>query len=68
MISENKWEKEHAFMASILDKTDLEKSIKWGAPVYTLKGNNVVSYLGFKNFFPSGFTMVFFLKIHIKFW
>lgn len=43
--------KEHAFMASILDKTDLEKSIKWGAPVYTLKGNNVVSYLGFKNFF-----------------
>ncbi|MBK9630458.1 MAG: YdeI/OmpD-associated family protein [Saprospiraceae bacterium] len=62
MISENKWEKEHAFMASILDKTDLEKSIKWGAPVYTLKGNNVVSYLGFKNFFSVWFYNGVFLK------
>lgn len=29
--------------------TDVEESIKWGAPVYTVNGKNVVSIAAFKN-------------------
>jgi uncharacterized protein YdeI (YjbR/CyaY-like superfamily) len=38
-------------IASILKKATLEKTIKWGAEVFTYNGNNVVSYGGFKNYF-----------------
>jgi len=62
MNFEEKWEAEQAFMTAILEKTTLEKSIKWGAPVYTHKGNNVVSFLGFKNFFSIWFHNGVFLK------
>ncbi|MBK9270539.1 MAG: YdeI/OmpD-associated family protein [Saprospiraceae bacterium] len=62
MNSKNKWKKEESLMAAILEKTGLEKTIKWGAPVYTYHTKNVVSYSGFKNFFSIWFYNGVFLK------
>ncbi len=56
------WEKELAHIASILAKTPLEKSIKWGAEVFTYNGRNVISYGGFKNYFAIWFYNGVFLK------
>jgi uncharacterized protein YdeI (YjbR/CyaY-like superfamily) len=51
----NQWSEELDRIASILDKFDLFKTVKWGANVYTYNGKNVVSYGGFKNFFTIWF-------------
>lgn len=51
----NNWSEELDRIASILDKFELVKTVKWGANVYTYNGKNVVSYGGFKNFFTIWF-------------
>jgi uncharacterized protein YdeI (YjbR/CyaY-like superfamily) len=66
MQSNTQWEKEIALLASILNKTPLEKSIKWGAEVFTYNGKNVVSYGGFKNYFTIWFYNGVFLKDQYK--
>ena len=53
--SDNPWHEELEKIATILNKTSLEIAIKWSAEVYTLKGKNVVSYGGFKNYFTIWF-------------
>lgn len=40
----------------------MEKSIKWGAEVFTHDGKNIVSYGGFKNYFTIWFYNGVFLK------
>ena len=56
MIQDNpQWEEELSLIASIIDKAPLDKSIKWGADVFTYNGKNVVSYGGFKHFFSIWF-------------
>lgn len=56
------WKKELAKIASIIAKSPLDKSIKWGAEVFTFNGKNVVSYGGFKNYFAIWFYNGVFLK------
>ena len=34
---------------AILNKTELEETVKWGAPVYTIAGKNVIGLSAFKN-------------------
>jgi uncharacterized protein YdeI (YjbR/CyaY-like superfamily) len=51
MNSETIWEEEILKLRAIIEKTGLEQKIKWGIPVYTHKGKNVVAALGFKNHF-----------------
>lgn len=58
----NQWSEELERIASILNKFDLIKTVKWGADVYTYNGKNVVSYGGFKNFFTLWFHNGVFLK------
>ena len=58
----SQWSEELDRIASILDKFDLVKTIKWGANVYTYNGKNVVSYGGFKNFFTLWFHNGVFLS------
>lgn len=60
--SDNPWHEELEKIATILNKTSLEIAIKWNAEVYTLKGKNVVSYGGFKNFFTIWFYNGVFLS------
>ena len=45
----NSWEKELQALRSVLQNTELEECIKWGTPVYTLNGKNVVGMAAFKN-------------------
>jgi uncharacterized protein YdeI (YjbR/CyaY-like superfamily) len=46
----------------ILLKTELEESIKWGAPVYSLDGKNVVGLGAFKSYVGLWFFQGTFLK------
>lgn len=56
------WSKELSIIAGIISKMPLEKSIKWGAEVFTFNNKNVVSYGGFKNYFAIWFYNGVFLK------
>lgn len=57
-----KWTEELSLLAEIIQKAPLEKTIKWGAEVYTFQGKNVISYAGFKNYFALWFYNGVFLK------
>ena len=43
------WEKELRELREMILTTDVEETIKWGAPVYTVNGKNVVAIAAFKN-------------------
>ena len=47
---------------SVLDQTELEESIKWGAPCYTIDGKNVVGLGAFKEHLAIWFFQGVFLK------
>lgn len=49
-------------LRKIILATELEETIKWGAPTYTLNGKNVVSLAGFKNHCALWFHQGAFLK------
>ena len=38
----NHWATELEILQTIISKTNLVETIKWGAPVYTLNGKNIV--------------------------
>ena len=58
----NQWSEELNCLTEILDKSGLEVVVKWGAPVYTLNGKNIVACGGFKNHFALWFYNGVFLK------
>lgn len=62
MSKDNKWAEELEKIASVLNKSGLEKAVKWGAEVFTYKGRNVVSYGGFKHYCTLWFYNGVFLK------
>lgn len=49
ILAHPSWEKELRELRQMILTTDVEESIKWGAPVYTVNGKNVVSIAAFKN-------------------
>jgi len=51
----NSWLKELAFLKSIIVKTELIETSKWGGIVYVLNGRNVIGIGGFKNYFAIWF-------------
>src|SRR5690606_23402823 len=53
---------ETELVVSILEGTEMSRSIKWGAPVYTINGKNVVGYGRFKHHFSIWFYNGVFLK------
>ncbi|MDT0644702.1 YdeI/OmpD-associated family protein [Zunongwangia sp. F363] len=44
-----KWQEELHVLREMMLSTELEETIKWGAPVYTLAGKNVAGLGAFKN-------------------
>ncbi|UAY55079.1 YdeI/OmpD-associated family protein [Arachidicoccus terrestris] len=62
MQNSKKWTEELEILAIIISKHPLEKTIKWGAEVFTYNGRNVVSYGGFKHHFTLWFYNGVFLK------
>lgn len=66
MHNNNKWTEELEMLSNIISEMPLEKSVKWGAEVFTYNGKNVVSYGGFKNYFTIWFYNGVFLKDKYK--
>lgn len=66
MKEEKQWSKELKELSRIISKSGLEKTIKWGADVFTYEGKNLISYGGFKKFFAIWFYNGVFLKDKYK--
>ncbi len=49
--AERQWPNELNRLCEILRATRLEETVKWGGPVYTYQGKNVVGVGGFKSYF-----------------
>jgi len=45
------WQPELITLRDILRETDMEESVKWGAPCYGFGTKNLVGMLGFKSYF-----------------
>jgi uncharacterized protein YdeI (YjbR/CyaY-like superfamily) len=58
----SKWSSELRLLRKLLLETELEEQIKWGAPVYSLNGKNVVGLGAFKNHYGIWFFQGVFLK------
>ncbi len=61
-----KWQKELLELRALLLETELEETIKWGAPVYSLAGKNIVGLAAFKNHYGLWFFQGVFLADHKK--
>ena len=62
----NGWQEELAYLREIIQKTALEEATKWGIPVFTYNGRNVVGLAGFKSHFTLWFYNGVFLKDEAK--
>lgn len=58
----NSWSEELELLKSIIVKTELVETTKWGGIVYVLNGKNVLGIGGFKNYFTIWFFNGVFLK------
>lgn len=56
------WATELDALKSIINTTGLVETTKWGGPVYTFNGKNVLGIGGFKNYFTIWFFKGVFLK------
>lgn len=62
MKSSTKWTEELDYLTSIMEKTELEETTKWGGPVYVCHGQNVLSIGAFKAYVAIWFFNGVFLK------
>jgi len=62
IIADEPWADEVMMLRDIILTTGLKEEIKWGGPIYTLDGKNVLAIGGFKNFFTIWFHNGAFLK------
>lgn len=62
----NQWGEELALLRTILEKTELVATNKWGGEVYTINNKNVLGIGGFKNYFTIWFWNGVFLKDEAK--
>lgn len=58
----NKWVEELELLKTIINKTKLVETIKWGTSVYTYKSKNVIGISGFKSYFGIWFFNGVFLN------
>lgn len=62
----NQWGEELGLLRTIIQKTELVETHKWGGEVYTINNKNVLGIGGFKNFFTIWFFNGVFLKDSAK--
>ncbi|MGJ3236901.1 YdeI/OmpD-associated family protein [Marivirga sp.] len=67
MNKNEKWRNELEFLRAIINKTELEKTNKWGGEVYTLNNGNVLMIGAFKNYVSLWFFNGVFLNDSYKF-
>ena len=58
----NQWAEELDVIKTIIAQTELEEMTKWGGPVYTVNGKNVVGVGGFKSYVGVWFFNGVFMK------
>ena len=64
----NKWDSSHLWaeeleiLKSVINKTPLTETVKWGGPSYTYEDKNILGVGAFKNFFTIWFYKGVFLK------
>jgi uncharacterized protein YdeI (YjbR/CyaY-like superfamily) len=58
----NDWDEELALLRSVIQKTELIETVKWGGPVFTLHNRNVLGIGGFKSYVGVWFFNGVFLK------
>ena len=58
----NQWGEELGLLRTIIQKTELVETTKWGSEVYTINNKNVLGLGGFKNYFTIWFFNGVFLK------
>lgn len=58
----NQWDEELEIIKSILAKTDLVETTKWGGSIYTHNNKNILGVGGFKSYFGVWFMNGVFLK------
>lgn len=58
----NQWEEELDYLKTILLKTELVETTKWGGPTYTYNGKNVLGIGGFKSYVGIWFFNGIYLK------
>jgi uncharacterized protein YdeI (YjbR/CyaY-like superfamily) len=51
ILKHKEWADGLNLLRGIVTKTELEETIKWGAPVYTFQGKNILGITAFKNHF-----------------
>jgi uncharacterized protein YdeI (YjbR/CyaY-like superfamily) len=62
----NQWQEEIEFLKSIIAKTELVETIKWGTPVYMYQNKNIIGLGGFKSYFGVWFMNGVYLKDEAK--
>jgi len=62
LASQPQWKAELDKLRKLLLATELEETLKWGAPCYTLDGKNVVGIAGFKTYVGLWFHQGVFLR------
>ncbi len=60
--AEQLWKDELIELREIINETELVETVKWGMPVYTIDGKNVVGIGSFKSYFGIWFYQGVFLK------
>lgn len=56
------WKTELLFLRDLITETEMVETIKWGSPVYTINGKNVVGLGAFKSYVGLWFFQGVFLK------
>jgi len=59
---QEKWTDALRLLRDIMISTELEETIKWSIPTYTINNKNVLGFAGFKNHFGIWFFNGIFLK------
>ena len=60
--SQTQWKHKLVSLRKIINATELEETVKWGMPVYTIGGKNVVGIGAFKAYFGVWFYQGVFLE------
>lgn len=62
MAKNDQWIEAINLIKSVANQTEMTEELKWGIPVYTLNGNNVIGIAGFKSYIGIWFYQGVFLK------
>ena len=62
IVKHTEWHSELTFLREIMNGTEMEETIKWGTPVYTINGKNVLGIGAFKTYVGIWFFQGVFLQ------